>query len=85
MIHSSVNYHQEDAFHAATEPRRLYKNVAAASGAVMVRFKGVSHPKDTNLWSARGIARVVVFCSDSVDVDVVSGRLRAGGLVFEHE
>jgi len=51
----------------------------------MVRFKGVSHPKDTNLWSARGIARVVVFCSDSVDVDVVSGRLRAGGLVFEHE
>ena len=54
MIHSSVNYHQEDAFHAATEPRRLYKNVAAASGAVMVRFKGVSHPKDTNLWSARG-------------------------------
>jgi hypothetical protein len=28
---------------------------------------------------------VVPFCSDSVDVDVVSGRLRAGCLVFEHE
>jgi len=41
MIYSSVNYHQAHALHAATEPRRLCKNVAAACGAVMLRFHGV--------------------------------------------
>ena len=38
VLHSSKNYYHEHA----TEPRRLPKNVAAASGAVIVRFHGVS-------------------------------------------
>jgi len=53
MIHRSVSFHQMDALHAATEPRRLYKNVSAACGAVMVRLRGVSNAKDMILWSAR--------------------------------
>jgi len=32
---SSIRYHQEHAFLATTEPRRLHKNVEAACGAVI--------------------------------------------------
>jgi len=38
MLHSSTKYHQE----AATEPRRLPKDVMAAWGAVILGFHGVS-------------------------------------------
>ena len=40
MIHSSVSYHQQHALEAVTEPRRLYKKVVAACGAVMLHFHG---------------------------------------------
>ena len=39
VLHSSRNYHQEHA----REPNRLHKDVAAACGAVMLRFHGVSN------------------------------------------
>jgi len=38
VLYSSENYHQENA----TEPRRLPKDLVAAWGAVILRFRGVS-------------------------------------------
>ena len=60
IIHSSVSYHQKHALRVVTEPRWLYKKVAAACGAVIIRFHGVSNPKGMNLWSAWGGSRVVI-------------------------
>ena len=39
VLHSSKKYHQE----YATEPRRLPKPVAAAWGAVILRFHGIAN------------------------------------------
>ena len=41
IIHSLVSYHQKHALRVVTDPRWLYKKVAAACGAVMFRFHGV--------------------------------------------
>jgi hypothetical protein len=41
MLDSSVNYHQEHVLRSAAEPRRQHKDIAAACGAVMLRFHGV--------------------------------------------
>jgi len=40
-----MNYHHEHALPTATEPRRVHKDVDAASGAVMLRFHGVYKPE----------------------------------------
>lgn len=62
MLHSSINCHQEHALPMATEPHRLYKDIAAACGTLFFTFPWSSQSIGIiNLWfRLRGTAKHLV-------------------------